>query len=152
MTTFYLWPIPLPSTQQVDDLAYLFKKGRAERSMLTTFDLWKGRCRRHNLSLHWKCKIPSFDMEVDKDRCRRLNLWKLLTFHPGGGWGDMGCRKGPIWDKYVRGVTSWPQLGIASCPFWPHRFPHFGIHTSGEGGGRGESIDLCWNFGTMYWG
>ncbi len=35
-----------------------FKKGRIERSMLTTFDLWKGVGRRHDLSLHWKCKIP----------------------------------------------------------------------------------------------
>ncbi len=42
MTTFYLRPIPLPSTQQVDDLAYLVKKGRVEMSMLTTFNLWKG--------------------------------------------------------------------------------------------------------------
>jgi hypothetical protein len=51
MTTFYLWPIPLPSTQQVDDLAYLLKKGRVERSMLSAFDLWKDRGRRHDLSL-----------------------------------------------------------------------------------------------------
>ncbi len=35
MTIFYLRPIPLPSTQQVDDVAYLLKKGRVERSMLT---------------------------------------------------------------------------------------------------------------------
>jgi hypothetical protein len=43
--TFYFRPIPLPSTQQVNNLAYLFKKGRVERSMLTTFNLWKGRGR-----------------------------------------------------------------------------------------------------------
>jgi hypothetical protein len=52
MTTFYLQHIPLPSTQQVEDLAYLLKKGRVERLMLTTFNLWKGqgRGRRHDLS------------------------------------------------------------------------------------------------------
>jgi hypothetical protein len=32
----------LPSTQQVADLAFVFKKGRVDRSMLTTFNLWKG--------------------------------------------------------------------------------------------------------------
>ncbi len=36
MTTFYLRPIPLSSTQQVDNLAYLLKKGTVNRSMLTT--------------------------------------------------------------------------------------------------------------------
>ncbi len=56
-----------------------------------------------------------------------------------GRGGDMGCRKGP---KYVQGGASWPQLGIASCPFWPHRFPHFGLHTSGEGGGGGGGVSL----------
>ena len=40
----------LPSTQQVNYLAYFLKKGRVERSMLTTFDLWKGRGRRHGVS------------------------------------------------------------------------------------------------------
>jgi hypothetical protein len=35
MTTLYLLPIPLPSTQQVDDIAFVFKKGRVARSMLT---------------------------------------------------------------------------------------------------------------------
>jgi hypothetical protein len=30
----YTVPIPLPSTQQVDDLAYLLKKGRVERLCL----------------------------------------------------------------------------------------------------------------------
>jgi hypothetical protein len=54
MTTFYLLPLPLslPSTQQVDDIAYLLKKGRVERLMLTAFDLWKGRGRKHDVSLH----------------------------------------------------------------------------------------------------
>jgi hypothetical protein len=48
--------------------------------MLTTFDLWKGQGRRHNVSSHWKCKSPSFDFEIDKDRCRILYLswpWHL---------------------------------------------------------------------------
>jgi hypothetical protein len=67
MTTFYLRPLPLPLTQQVDDLDYLSKEGRVERLMLTTFDLWEGRGRRHNVSLHRKCKSPSFDMEIHKD-------------------------------------------------------------------------------------
>jgi len=32
--------------------------------MLTTFDLWKCRGRRHGVSLHWKCKSPSFHIDV----------------------------------------------------------------------------------------
>jgi hypothetical protein len=74
MTTFYppppLRPIPLPLTQQVDDLAFLLKKGRVERWMVSTFDLWK----------EW---------------CRRLDLWKwswslkMINLSP---W-DMGCRR-----------------------------------------------------------
>ncbi len=54
----------------------------------------------------------------------------LWPFRPGGR--GMGCR-----DKYV---TSWPQLWTASCPFWPHRFPHFGyIHL----GGGAQILDRC---------
>jgi hypothetical protein len=41
MTTLYLLRLPLPSTQQVDNIAYLLKKGRVERLMLTTLYLWK---------------------------------------------------------------------------------------------------------------
>jgi hypothetical protein len=50
-----LRPIPLPLIQQVDDLAFVFKKGRVKRSMLTTFNLWKGkgRGRRHDISTGW---------------------------------------------------------------------------------------------------
>jgi hypothetical protein len=58
MTTFYLRPIPLPSTQQVDDIAFVFKKGRVARSMLTTFDLWKGRGRGHDLWFRFFEKVP----------------------------------------------------------------------------------------------
>ncbi len=42
MTTSNLRPIPLPSTQQVADLVLFLKKGRVDRSMLTTLNLWKG--------------------------------------------------------------------------------------------------------------
>ncbi len=38
----YLRPKALPSTQQVDNQAFVFKKGMVERSMITTFNLWKG--------------------------------------------------------------------------------------------------------------
>ncbi len=58
MTTFYLRPIPLPSTQQVDDIAFVFKKGRVARSMLTIFDLWKGRGRGHDLWFRFFEKVP----------------------------------------------------------------------------------------------
>ncbi len=37
MKTFYLRPIPLLSTQQVDDIDFVFKKRRVARPMLTTF-------------------------------------------------------------------------------------------------------------------
>jgi hypothetical protein len=40
--------IPLPSTQQVADTAFVFKKGRIGRLMLTTLDLWEGRGRRRD--------------------------------------------------------------------------------------------------------
>ncbi len=73
MTTFYLRPIPLPSTQQVDDLAYLLKKCRGERSMLTTFDLWKGRGRRHDLSLTESVKFHPL-----KSRHLQVSMPKVL--------------------------------------------------------------------------
>jgi hypothetical protein len=70
--------VPLPLTQQFDELAYLLKKGKVERLMLTTFDLWEGQGRRHDISLHRKCKSTSFYIEIDQDRCRRLDLWYSL--------------------------------------------------------------------------
>jgi hypothetical protein len=73
MMTVYLLPLSLPLTQPVDDIAYLFKKGRIGRLMLTTLGLWEGRGRRHDVFLHLKCKSPSFDIEINKNQCRRLN-------------------------------------------------------------------------------
>ncbi len=79
MTTFYLRPIPLPSTQQVDDLAYLSKKCWGERSMLTTFDPWKGRGGRHDLFLNESVKFhPS------KSRHLQVSMPKVLRCsYPG---------------------------------------------------------------------
>jgi hypothetical protein len=49
MTTTYLRHIPLPSIQQVEDKAFVFKKGRTGRLTLTTLDLWEGRGRRQDV-------------------------------------------------------------------------------------------------------
>jgi hypothetical protein len=43
MMTSYLRHIHLPSTQQVTDTAFVFKKGKIGRLTLTTLDLWEGR-------------------------------------------------------------------------------------------------------------
>jgi hypothetical protein len=84
--TFYLPPLPLPSTQLVVDLAYLLKKGRVERSMLTTFDLWKGQGRSKKTDkqiegmtfLYIECvKFHPWilrSIKIVKDQCRRLDL------------------------------------------------------------------------------
>jgi hypothetical protein len=52
MTINYLLPLALPSTQHVDDIAYLKRKGRIMMLMLTTLDFWEDRGRRHNVFLH----------------------------------------------------------------------------------------------------
>jgi hypothetical protein len=44
----YLRHIPLPTTQQVADIAYLLKKGRIERITLFSLDFWEGRGRRYD--------------------------------------------------------------------------------------------------------
>ncbi len=75
MTTLYLRPIPFPSTQQVDDIAFVLKKGWVARSMLTTFDLWKDRGRRHDLWFGFFEKVqhftPAFDLYASVD----AHLW-----------------------------------------------------------------------------
>jgi hypothetical protein len=72
VTTFYLLPLPLPSTQQVDDIALPLKKGMVKRSIITTFDF--GEVKVEGTMFLYKCKIPSFDIEIDKDRYRRPDL------------------------------------------------------------------------------
>jgi hypothetical protein len=58
MTTSYLRHIPLPSTQQFDNTAIVFKKDRNERLTLTTLDLREGRGRRHNVFYIGSVKVP----------------------------------------------------------------------------------------------
>jgi hypothetical protein len=56
MTIFYLQPIPLPSTQQVDDLAFVFEKGRVERSLHTTLTFGKVEVQVEGTVLHRWCE------------------------------------------------------------------------------------------------
>ncbi len=57
MTTTYLRHIPLPSTQQVDDTAFVLKKGRIGR-LTPTLDLWEGRGRRQDVFYIESVKVP----------------------------------------------------------------------------------------------
>jgi hypothetical protein len=66
MTTSYLGHIPLPSTQQVDAKAFVFKKGRIERLMLTTLDHWEGRGRRHDVFYIESVKVPPSTLRLTK--------------------------------------------------------------------------------------
>jgi hypothetical protein len=58
--------IPLPTTQQVTDTAYLLKECRVGRFTLFTLDLWEGRGRRYDGFLLWRYKIESFDTNIKK--------------------------------------------------------------------------------------
>jgi hypothetical protein len=74
MTTSYLRPIPLPSTQQVDDLAHLIKKveSRGQCLLPSTFgQVEVGGTMFFHIE---KFKILSFDIDIDKDRYSKLDL------------------------------------------------------------------------------
>jgi hypothetical protein len=58
--------IPLPTTQQVANAAYLLKEGRVRRFTLFTLDLWEGWGRRYNGFLLGRYKIESFDTNIEK--------------------------------------------------------------------------------------
>ncbi len=81
MTTFYLRPISLPSAQQVDDLAYLFKK---------------------KVGLRGRCLLPStfgkVEVEVEGmtfSQAGSLKIIDLSTWGGGGGkWGQERYQKG----------------------------------------------------------
>ncbi len=109
MTTFYLLPSTSisPSNQQVDDIAYLLKKGRVERLMLTTFDLWKGRGRRHDVSYIESVKVPpstSRSTEIDVagsifENYRSFTLANDFAFSP-----YFGLASG-VWDVNMNRTT-----------------------------------------------
>jgi hypothetical protein len=66
-TTYtYLRHIPLPSIQQVDGTAFVFKKGRIGRLTLNTLDLWKGRGRRHDVFYVESVKVPPSTLRSSK--------------------------------------------------------------------------------------
>ncbi len=65
MTTSYLRPIPLPLTQQVDDLAYLLKKV-GSRGNASTF----GKVEVGGMMFLYVESVkfhPSFDIDINKD-------------------------------------------------------------------------------------
>ncbi len=85
MMTSYLQPIPLPSTRQVNDKAFAFKKkvGSRGRFLLP--------------STFGKVEVE-VEAWVEGTPFPQAGSLKSFVFHPGG---DMGCRKAPIWEKYV---------------------------------------------------
>ncbi len=86
----HLLPLSLPPTQPVNDIAYLLKKGRIERWMLTTLDLWEGRGRSHDVFYIESVKVPlltSGSTTINNGRGRAHDLClrffkKLWSFTP----------------------------------------------------------------------
>ncbi len=72
MTNDYLLPLSLHSTRHMDDIAYLKKKGRIGRLVLTTLDLWEGRGRRHDVFFILK---GSLDIAIDNHCSRGQDLY-----------------------------------------------------------------------------
>jgi hypothetical protein len=102
---------------QVNDVAFVFKKTVGSRGL---------------------CLLPSTfgKMEVKVEGTTFPQAWSLriIDLSPWGVGGG-GHR---VQESFHLGQIC-DILTPASCPFWPHRFPHFGyIHLGG--GGEGGSL------------
>jgi hypothetical protein len=82
MTIYYLLPLSLPTTWHVDDIAYLKKRGRIVRLMLTTLDLLESRGKRHDVEgkIFILATRQQPDVEVGINTCKNF---QILNFRKG---------------------------------------------------------------------
>jgi hypothetical protein len=100
MTTFNLRPLPLPLTQQVDDIAFVFKKVGSQGHCLLSLTFGKVEIEGIIFDFGFR-KSLTFDIEIDNVGVEGSIFENDPPFTRGGGGGAWGAGEGPIWDKYV---------------------------------------------------